>query len=276
MRLLVWPLLAWLLAASVLVQGGTLAQFRTALGDIEVELFDQDKPATVANFIRYVEAGLYRDMIVHRWDDQFVIQGGGFWVTNRFQTNAQFASIPTFSAITNEYNVGRKFSNTYGTIAMARVGGQTNSATSQWFFNLGNNAFLDTADGGFTVFGRVLRGTNVLERFNKPPGTAGIDLLRLAAPMGELPVLAAASQATYSDLVYMDVTLLQVQVARAAAGREISWQSVTNKPNRVEFTSQLPPVWQELVSTNGTGQRMQVLDTAPRAAKRFYRVRVDY
>src|SRR5947208_8271514 len=138
---------------------GILAQFRTVFGDIEVELLDQDKPVTVRNFIRYVQSGLFRDAIIHRCIPTFVIQGGGFFVGNRNTTNAILAPIPTFGTITNEFAVGRFFSNVYGTIAMAKAGGDPNSASSQWFFNLANNAAnLDTQNGGFTVFGRVVRG----------------------------------------------------------------------------------------------------------------------
>src|SRR5688500_13831307 len=63
--------------------------------------------------------------------------------------------------LVSEYAVGSPRSNVYGTIAMARLPGVTNSASSEWFFNLGNNSFLDGVDGGFTVFGRVVRGFDV-------------------------------------------------------------------------------------------------------------------
>src|SRR6266566_8221085 len=75
--------------------GGTLAQFRTVFGAIEVELYDQDKPVTVQNFVHYVQAGRYRDSILHRCPvnpisglSDFVVQGGGIWVANRGATNA--------------------------------------------------------------------------------------------------------------------------------------------------------------------------------------------
>src|SRR5437773_4895535 len=153
---------------------GTLAQFRTVFGAIEVELYDQDKPVTVQNFVHYVQAGRYRDSILHRCPvnpisglSDFVVQGGGIWVANRGATNAALQLISGFSDIPNEFSVGRQFSNVYGTIAMAKRAGDTNSANSQWFFNLNNNSFLDAADSNslFVVFGRVVRGTNVLNQF---------------------------------------------------------------------------------------------------------------
>src|SRR5437868_3196931 len=107
---------------------GTLAQFRTVFGDIEVELYDQDKPVTVQNFIQYVQSGRYQNMFAHRIVPGFVIQGGGYTVTNRNTTNWQFVGVSTFPKITNEFGVGRRFSNVYGTLSMAKVSGDTNSA----------------------------------------------------------------------------------------------------------------------------------------------------
>src|SRR5260221_9949263 len=101
-------------------QAGTLAQFRTTFGDIEVELYDQDKPVTVQNFMRYVQNGRYHDGFAHRIVPGFVIQGGGYTVTNRGMTNWQRLDVPAYPNITNEFGVGRQFSNVYGTIAMAK------------------------------------------------------------------------------------------------------------------------------------------------------------
>src|SRR6516164_3825691 len=113
-------LIACLFAAFIFalshVQAGTLAQFRTVFGDIEVELYDQDKPVTVQNFIRYVQSGRYTNEFSHRLQPGFVLQGGGFTL----YTNT-ISAIPTYPPITNEFNVGRPFSNIYGTIAMAKI-----------------------------------------------------------------------------------------------------------------------------------------------------------
>src|SRR3954469_7620707 len=85
------------------IEGGTLAQFRTVFGDIEVELYDQDKPVTVQNFIQYVQSGRYQDMFAHRIVPGFVIQGGGYTVTNRNATNLTFMPVPAYPKITNEF-----------------------------------------------------------------------------------------------------------------------------------------------------------------------------
>jgi peptidyl-prolyl cis-trans isomerase A (cyclophilin A) len=130
----------------------TVVTIQTVLGDIEVNLFDSTTPATVENFLSYVNSGAYANNVVHRVETNFVVQGGGFQYNNAFPLD----SVATGSPVVNE----PKLSNVRGTIAMAKVGGQANSATSQWFINLANNsaggASLDTQNKGFTVFGQVL------------------------------------------------------------------------------------------------------------------------
>ncbi len=266
------------------VFAGTLAQFRTVFGDIEVELLDHDKPVTVQNFIHYVQSGRFSDSFIHRCNPTFVIQGGGFYLANRGTTNSGISPIPVFGTISNEFNAGAIFSNTYGTIAMAKLVGDTNSATSQWFFNLTDNAFLDAPDTNnlFVVFGRVIRGTNVLNVFTTfKPYTSGnqtnviADLRPLGFPFNEFPLRAPVL--TETNLIFVDISLLNVQVQSNADGtRGVSWNSVSNELNRVEFTTNFPPTWQTLASTNGNGQALSVTDSNSAAPVRFYRVRVDY
>src|SRR6516164_440224 len=124
-----------LFVGSRFLHAGTLAQFRSPLGDVEVELYDQDKPQTVQNFIRYVQSGAYQNEFSHRLLPGFVLQGGGFAITNGGTTNWTIVQVPSYPPITNEFGIGQRFSNVYGTIAMAKLSGDTNSATSQWFFN---------------------------------------------------------------------------------------------------------------------------------------------
>lgn len=256
------------------VRAGTLAQFRTTFGDIEVELYDQDKPVTVQNFIRYVQSGRYTNEFAHRLIPGFVLQGGGFMM----ETN-QVKAIPTYPPIVNEFGVGRRFSNVYGTIAMAKVGGDTNSATSQWFFNLVNNTFLDAPDTNdfFVVFGHVIKGTNILNTFNNFQYYTGIQTNNLVAnegaPFDNLPLLYP--NLNTSSFVFLDITLLQVGIQTVGNSKQISWNSAAGLTNIVEFTTNLPPVWNTLVATNGTGSRMTVADAA-NAPNRFYRVRVVY
>ncbi len=272
---------------------GVLVQFRTTAGNIDVELYNQDKPVTVQNFIRYVKGGLYQNMFLHRCIPGFIVQGGGFGVTDPTSTNVFWPDgvyfVPTFGPITNEFNVGRRLTNSFGTIAMAKSDGNPNSATSQWFFNLANNsANLDNQNGGFTVFGRVVRGTNVLNFFNSLDKAASIGLVDMTNWVGntffgqtfsDLPVFYAGFfPPPYTKLIYVyDISLLDVQVQRLTNRTElVSWNSVAGKTNYVEFTTNMPPIWQKLTVTNGTGATFQVIDPATNSPRRFYRVRVDY
>jgi cyclophilin family peptidyl-prolyl cis-trans isomerase len=259
---------------------GTLVQFRTTVGHFDVELFDADKPVTVSNFLRYIRTGLYTtNLIFHRGVTNFVVQGGGVRVAD--DTSPHLEYVPTFLPIPNEFRVGRFISNTYGTIAMAKSS-DPDSATSQFFFNLANNsASLDNTNnsGGFTVFGRVLSGTNNLDRLNPGLPDAAIKIVNVDnGVLAELPVLKTANSAnlTLNDLIYSEISLFNVQVRSATNGfPEISWNSVAGKTNTVEFATTLPLVWRVLASTNGTGATVRFTDV-PTSANRFYRVRVDY
>ena len=274
-----------LVVSSLTSHGGTYAQFRTFWGDIDVELYDDDKPVTVRNFVRYVQSGRFTNMFFHRCPTNpftgvtdFVVQGGGFFVGTNGAERVQ-----TFGAIPNEFGVGRLFSNTYGTIAMAKVSGNTNSATSQFFFNLDNNSFLDaTNDNGFfTVFGRVVgRSTNVLNRYRGRSINYGIKDLGGATPeWSTLPVTYVGTNApTFNELEYAVISVVKLSVAATNGVRELSWNSLggTNHVYHVEFSTNLPPVWQTLASTNGIGrnQTMRITDSSVNAISRFYRVRI--
>ena len=268
----------FLLLSTATVWSGPIAQFRTVYGDIEVELFE-DKPVTTQNFIRYVKSGLYQDTFFHRHVPGFVIQGGGFYVGGRNTTNAGFYYMPTFPTITNEFLVGRRMSNVFGTIAMAKLGGDTNSATSQFFFNLADNsANLDGQNGGFTVFGKVVRGTNLLNRLNFPSAaTNHITLFNAGPPFDSTPMLA--NSFSPSNAFFVDISLLNTQVKMGAnQAREISWNSVAGRTNYVEYTflTNMPPKWFQLVATNGNGTPFKVVDATSSNTNRFYRVRIDY
>jgi cyclophilin family peptidyl-prolyl cis-trans isomerase len=151
--------------------GAIVYVIETPLGDIPVQLYPNMAPQTVANFRAYADSSDWDGSLVHRSVPGFVIQGGGFReVAGAYQT------IPTDPAVPNEPCL----SNTVGTIAMARVGGQPNSATSQWFINLANNTPLDSVDGGFTAFGRVIGGgMNVAQQIAALPRVDTLAYLQL-------------------------------------------------------------------------------------------------
>lgn len=272
------------LCGAATVGAGTYVQFRTAWGDVDVELYDDDKPITVRNFLRYVQSDRYDGMIFHRCPTNqftgvtdFVVQGGGFFVTNN-----QIQPIDDFGTIPNEFGVGRRFSNTYGTIAMAKVSGDTNSASSQFFFNLNDNSFLDAAtpDGYFTVFGRIIGAgsTNVLNSYLGLSLDRGIK--NLGGPFDTLPVTYfGARPPTIADLEFVDTSVVNLRVSAGSGGAfEIAWNSLsTNHVYEVQYSTNLPPQWHTLVSTNGigrNGETMRVTDSPGDSPRRFYRVRV--
>lgn len=152
---------------------GRVARFQTVFGDVFAKLFDQQTPQTVENFRRYVDGNLYRNSIIHRSVPGFVVQGGGFTMPN-------FNSIASFPPVLNEPGI----SNRRGTIAMAKLGGNPNSATSQWFFNLADNSGnLDNQNGGFTVFGEVVgNGMTVIDNI------AALQRFNFGGAFNELPV----------------------------------------------------------------------------------------
>ncbi|MHC4997001.1 MAG: peptidylprolyl isomerase [Planctomycetota bacterium] len=132
-----------------------------------VHMFDEDAPLTVDNFQVYADGGYYDNSFIHRVSPNFVVQGGEAFVDYPGGTPT-LATIPSFDPVLNEFSPER--SNLRGTIAMARVGGQVNSATNNWFINWKDNTFLDTVDEGFTVFGEVMgNGMDVVDEINLTP-----------------------------------------------------------------------------------------------------------
>jgi peptidyl-prolyl cis-trans isomerase A (cyclophilin A) len=129
--------------------------FETSLGDIRIELMTEEAPVTTENFRRYVQEGFYDDTIFHRVIPGFVIQGGGH--------TEDMSRKPTRDPITNEADNGVK--NLRGTLSMARTQDR-DSATSQFFINLKDNAFLDhgSRDFGYAVFAKVADGMDVVDK----------------------------------------------------------------------------------------------------------------
>jgi cyclophilin family peptidyl-prolyl cis-trans isomerase len=269
--------LIYLLALAAIiapVRAGTLATIQTSIGPIELELFDDDKPITVTNFIRYIQSGRYENTFIQRWATNFVIQAGGYFVTNG-ANGSVIDSVPTFGNIQNEYSSGTIYSNVYGTIAMARRGGVVNSASSQWFINLNSsNTFLDKVDEGFTVFGRVISGTNVLNRFLSVAQSDGISLVNIGAPLDTLPVLK--NPPSYNDLIYLDYSLrrdVALKVAQGRTGKTITWNSVSKYNNVVEYAAGFPLQWQVLTNVPGTGGPISISDPSI-SQSRVYRVKL--
>lgn len=145
-----------------------MIKMTTSLGDIEIELYPEEAPVSVENFIKYVESGYYDGTIFHRVIPGFMAQGGGF--TEEMQQKE------TADPIVNEADNGLK--NEVGTLAMARTA-VPDSATSQFFINLVDNEFLNftakTSQGwGYAVFGKVVSGMEVVDSMAAvPTGNVG-------------------------------------------------------------------------------------------------------
>jgi len=143
------------------VLAGPKVEFKTTMGNFVVELDDVKAPKTTANFLNYVKSGFYNGTIFHRVIDGFMIQGGGF--------TADLNQKPTDAPVVSEAQNGLK-NNVY-TIAMARTS-DPDSATSQFFINVKDNAALDYPNAmgnGYTVFGKVISGTQTIDAIRKIP-----------------------------------------------------------------------------------------------------------
>jgi cyclophilin family peptidyl-prolyl cis-trans isomerase len=140
---------------------GVRVLLETTKGDITLELAEDQAPATVANFLRYVDEGFYAGTVFHRVIPGFMIQGGGL--------TGDLDKKPTHDPVKNEAANGLK--NTRGSIAMARTR-DPHSATAQFFINHADNAFLDHPgqDGwGYAVFGSVVDGMDVVDAIAAVP-----------------------------------------------------------------------------------------------------------
>ena len=169
------------------LEGGTLVQLFSNVGALNLELLDQVAPNTVENFLFYVDQDRYRNSIIHRRSTiessgLEVIQGGGFGLAV-IDGNLDIVVIETEDPIQNEYNPD--FPNVPYSISMAKLGGDPDSATSQWFINIGDNSEVlnQNNNGGFTVFANVIGASRATVDL-----IAGLQVVNGEAPLGELPV----------------------------------------------------------------------------------------
>ena len=178
-------------------QGQSIVEFQTSLGDIEIQLFDNTRPISVANFLGYVNRGDYAGTIFHRTQSIAngqgidIVQGGGF-LTNG-------SSIPRLAPIVNEAASNPNPLNTTGTIAFARTS-VLDSATSEFFFNASDSPALDAQI--FTVFGEVTQGFDIVTQIlnlntidGDGPG---------AGPFDDLPVVDPNNGVAVSNLIVLE------------------------------------------------------------------------
>ncbi|MGJ8691965.1 MAG: peptidylprolyl isomerase [Thalassotalea sp.] len=228
----------------------TIVEFDTTQGTIKVNLYDETTPTTVANFLTYVTDGSYDNTVIHRIadkrvlqdgvyvDEDFIVQGGGFY----FNETLPFIAKPANSAIRNE----PVWSNVAGTIAMAKTS-NPNSATRQWFFNVNDNSeSLDVRanSGGFTVFGQVTEGMDVLTKI--------IDINRCFYDSStEIPFIVAEDKTCNNYVNGEDDNDETIAISDA---NFVIINAITITDNSVDTTSGLTPVLNTLLDTDGDGE----------------------
>lgn len=195
----VYCILAWCSAAE---SHATIVRFSSPMGNVNVRLYDTATPLTTANFLNYANSGAWTDTFIHRSVPGFVVQGGGF---NYLTDAGGYDYVTQHPAVQNEPGI----SNLVGTIAMAKLGGDPNSATNQWFFNLADNSSnLDNQNGGFTVFGRVIgSGMSVVNSI------AALPTFNAGSPFDSLPLrnytsggpIQKANLVTFSSISVLNV-----------------------------------------------------------------------
>lgn len=193
------PVLALVAGLFAMPAFATNVVVTTPFGEVEIELFDEQAPQTVANFLNYVNDGDYVNSFIHRSVPGFVVQGGG-WIFS----DGGADRVPADPPVPNEPGI----SNTRGTIAMAKLADGPDSATSQWFFNLRDNTDLDSINGGFTVFGRVLGGgMAVIDQI------AALQRWNLGAPFNEIPLIdySGIGSVQEENLVMIDIQVLETE-----------------------------------------------------------------
>lgn len=158
-------------AATAAIAANPQVELDTTLGKIRIELYADAAPKTVANFLQYVKDGFYTGTQFHRVIPGFMVQGGGY--------SADYKEKPTRAPvpIESEQSVKAGLSNGVGMVAMARTN-NPNSASAQFFINVGNNKRLDftsadTRGFGYTVFGKVVAGMDIVNKIAATPTGPG-------------------------------------------------------------------------------------------------------
>lgn len=243
---------AMLSLAGASMAHGTIVRFTTSVGNVDVRLYDTLTPNSVANFLNYVETDRYEGTFIHRvpqfkgpnnsnlGSQHFVVQGGGFLLNN---------SIWAASGIATDAPIGDEFhlSNTRGTLAFAK---NAQGATSQWFFNVGDNSFLD--DSNFTVFGRVLgSGMTVIDTIDNLPAVnaAAAESPNTGEDFDEIPIRNPLTQNTITS---NEAVMISVSTLDFAAG-DYNFDGVVDAADYVVWRNTLNSTTNPAADGNGNG-----------------------
>jgi len=203
----------------------TIVQIQTSYGNIEVNLFDKSTPKTVANFLSYIEDSAYDNSIIHRSISGFISQGGGYY----FDSENNLIEVTEKSSITNE----PVYSNVRGTIAMAKIGGRANSATSQWFINLADNSTnLNSQNSGFTAFGQVTDAGMVIM-----DSIAAVSVANKGGAYTSIPLENTSGGITQDNAVVIDTIVITDTTVESAADLEPVINQVDNSTNSSNFSN---------------------------------------
>lgn len=213
------------IASFTSLANATIVQIQTSYGNIEVNLFDTSTPKTVANFLSYIEDSSYDNSIIHRSISGFISQGGGFY----FDSENNLIEVTDKGSITNE----PVYSNVRGTIAMAKLGGQPNSATSQWFINLADNSTnLNSQNKGFTVFGQVTEAGMVVM-----DSIAAVSTTNKGGAYTNIPLENTAGGITKDNAVVIDTIVVTDATVESAADLEPVINTVDNAIDSSSFSN---------------------------------------
>jgi len=207
------------------IANATIVQIQTSYGNIEVNLFDKNTPKTVANFLSYIEDSAYDNSIIHRSISGFISQGGGYY----FDAEDNLIEVTEKSSITNE----PVYSNVRGTIAMAKIGGRANSATSQWFINLADNSTnLNSQNSGFTAFGQVTDAGMVIM-----DSIAAVSVANKGGAYTSIPLENTSGGITQENAVVIDTIVVTDTTVESAAGLEPVINPIDNSSNSSSFSN---------------------------------------